>query len=76
MSTKKNTEFRKITNYTSHTLRLCSLQYSRMPYMCVFSFYGHALKPYFWPHYRNWCQLKLLSLATCYNQYSRKKKKN
>ena len=42
MSTKKNTEFRKITNYTSHTLRLCSFRYSRMPCMCVFSFYVHA----------------------------------
>ena len=27
---------------TLHTLRLCSLQYSRMPYMCVFSCYVHA----------------------------------
>lgn len=39
-------------------------------------FMGMPLMPYFWPDYINWCQLKLLSLATCYNQYRRKKQWN
>ena len=75
---KKITEFRKITYDTSHTQTVFSSVQQNAIYMCVFSlfFFLHTpVKPYFWPDYRNWCQLKLLLLATCYNQYSRGKRK-
>lgn len=62
---------------TLHTHSDCVLFGTAECLVCVCSlFMCMPLKPYFWPDYRNWCQLKLLSLATCYNQYSRKKQWN
>ena len=42
MSTKKKVQKSGKLHMTLHTHRLCSLQYSRMPYMCVLSDSVHA----------------------------------
>jgi hypothetical protein len=65
-------------NYILHfTHADCALFSTAECFICMCSlFMGMPLKPYFWPDNRNWCQLKILSLATCYNQYSRKKQWN